>query len=124
LEALLHNILGVFSRAGNAPRNDENPLLVSRDQDFKRVAIPAFGGNDERRVFRGRVNEGNISQSCLVNLVYDFAWHHGAPSPSLFAPLASEQLLAAIASPLAEGPGPTLIGTSRPEGPPRAGPSA
>jgi hypothetical protein len=72
LEALLHDILGVFSRAGNAPRNKENPLLVSPDQDFKRVAITVLGGNDERRVFRGRTIKGKISQSCFVNLVYDF----------------------------------------------------
>src|SRR6266478_1509225 len=75
LKALLHDILGVLSRAGHAPRNEENPLLVSPGQDFKRVAIPAFGGNDERRVFRGRINEGKIPQYSFVNLVYDFGWH-------------------------------------------------
>src|SRR5260370_29246486 len=83
LKALLHDILGVLSRAGHAPRNEENPLLVSPGQDFKRVAIPAFGGNDERRVFRGRINVGKIPQYCLVNLVYVFGWHRSL-SFSLF----------------------------------------
>src|SRR5260370_33662214 len=104
LKALLHDILGVLSRAGHAPRNEENPLLVSPGEDFKRVAIPAFGGNDKRRIFRGRTNEGKIPQSCFVNLVYDFGWHGSAPSPSLFAPRAFEQL-ASVASALAEGHG-------------------
>src|SRR6266446_3939162 len=54
LKALLHDILGVLSRAGHAPRNEENPLLVSPSQDFKRVDIPAFGGNDKARVSQDR----------------------------------------------------------------------
>jgi hypothetical protein len=105
LKGLLHDILGVLSRARNASRNEENPLLVSPDQDFKGVAIAAFGGNDERRVFRGRTNEGNVPQSCFVNLVYDFGWHCSAPSPSLFAPLAFEQLLAFPRVRFGRGPG-------------------
>jgi hypothetical protein len=42
LKGLLHDILGVFSRAGNAPRNEENPSLVTFDQNSKRLAIPPF----------------------------------------------------------------------------------
>jgi hypothetical protein len=42
LKGLLHDILGVFSRAGNAPRNEENPSLVMFDQNPKRLAIPPF----------------------------------------------------------------------------------
>jgi hypothetical protein len=65
LKALLHDILGVFSRAGHAARNKENPLLVSPDQDFKCAAIAAFGGNDERRIVRGRINERKIPSPAL-----------------------------------------------------------
>jgi len=69
---LLHDILGVFVPAGNAPRNKENLLLVSADQDFKCVTVPAFGGSDERYVCHGRIIEGDIFQFCLVNLFYTF----------------------------------------------------
>jgi len=77
LKALLHDILGVFVSAGNAPRNKENLLLVSADQDFKCATVPSFGGSDERSVCRGRIMEGNIPQFWLVNVFYNLFYNFG-----------------------------------------------
>jgi len=77
LKALLHDIVGVFVSAGNAPRNKENFLLVSADQDFKCATVPAFGGSDERCVCRSRIMEGNIPQFWLVNVFYNLFYNFG-----------------------------------------------
>jgi hypothetical protein len=47
---LLHDILGIFSRACHAPRNEENPLLVTFDQNFKRLEISTLRSSDEGQV--------------------------------------------------------------------------
>jgi hypothetical protein len=42
LKGVLHDILGVFSHTSHAPRNEENSLLVTLDQNFKRWRFPPF----------------------------------------------------------------------------------
>jgi hypothetical protein len=80
LKALLHDILGVFSPAGNAPRNEENPLLVTFDQDLEGVSISVLRVSNEGHVsFSGNtVDKGN---RCFlsVNVVHEFGWHSSAP---------------------------------------------
>jgi hypothetical protein len=51
LEALLHDVFCIFSDAGEASRNGENPLVVTPDQNFKCLSISTLGGNDKCRVF-------------------------------------------------------------------------
>jgi hypothetical protein len=80
LKALLHDILRVFSPAGNAPRNEENPLLVTFDQDLERFSISVLRGCNEGHVsFSGNtVDKGN---RCFlsVTVVREFGWHSSAP---------------------------------------------
>jgi hypothetical protein len=72
LKGLLHDILGVLSRARNASRNEENPLLVSPTKISKAWPSPLLAATTSAAPSRGRANEGNVPQSCFVNLVYDF----------------------------------------------------
>src|SRR5260370_7096037 len=50
LKALLHDILGVLSRAGNAPCNEENPLLVTFDEDLEGPSISVLRGSAESHI--------------------------------------------------------------------------
>jgi len=66
LKALLHDILGVFSPAGNTPRNQENPFLVTFDQDLEGFLLPFFAA-----ATRGRVSSGNTvdkGDNCFLSL--------------------------------------------------------
>ena len=47
LKALLHDVFGILSNAGAAQRDAENPLLVTRHQDFERPRISVFGGGNQ-----------------------------------------------------------------------------
>jgi hypothetical protein len=80
LETLLHDILSVFSPAGNAPSNEEKSLLVTFDQDVEGFSISVLRGGDEGHVsFSGNtVDEGN---RCFlsVDVVYECSWHSSAP---------------------------------------------
>jgi hypothetical protein len=81
LKGLLHDILGVFSHTSHAPRNEENSLLVTLDQNFKRLEIPTFRGSDEGQVtFVGKAVDTSNRRSFLVGAVYEFGWHSSAPS--------------------------------------------
>jgi hypothetical protein len=76
LKGLLHDILGVFSRAGNAPRNEENPSLVTFDQNSKRLEIPALRSSDEGQVtFVGKAVDRSNRRLFLLDAVYEFGWH-------------------------------------------------
>jgi len=80
LKGLLHDVLGVFSRACYAPRNEENPLPVTFDQNFKRLEIPALRSSDEGQVsFAGKAFDRNNRRFFLVDTVYEFGWHSSAP---------------------------------------------
>jgi hypothetical protein len=79
LKALLHDILGIFSRACHAPRNEENPLIVTFDQNFKRLAIPALRSTDQV-TFLGKPVDRSNRRLFLVDAVYEFGWHNSAPS--------------------------------------------
>jgi hypothetical protein len=61
LKGLLHDVLGVFSAAGNAPRNEENPVLVTFDEDLEGFSISVLGGSNQGHVsFSGNtVDKGN-----------------------------------------------------------------
>jgi hypothetical protein len=52
LKALLHDVFGILSNAGAAQRDGENPLLVTRHQDFERPRISVFGGSNHNRFIR------------------------------------------------------------------------
>jgi hypothetical protein len=81
LKGLLHDILGVFSRACHAPRNEENPLLVTFDQNFKRLEIPALRSGGEGQVtFAGKAVDSSNRRFLLVDAAYEFGWHRLAPS--------------------------------------------
>jgi hypothetical protein len=79
LKTLLDDILSVFSPAGNAPRNEENPLLVTFDQDFEGFSISVLRGSNE-----GHLSSGNTVDKggrCFLSLdvVCEFGWHSSAP---------------------------------------------
>jgi len=80
LKALLHDILGVFSPAGNAPRNEENPLLVTFDQDLEGLSISVPRGSNQGHVsFTG--NTVDKGDRCFLSLdvVFQFGWHSSTP---------------------------------------------
>src|SRR5258708_22686320 len=74
LKALLYDVLGVFPPAGNAPRNEENPLLVTFDQDLERLSISALLG-----VYAGHVSFAGNAVARTVDVVRKFRWHSSAP---------------------------------------------
>ena len=49
LEALLDDVLGVFSDAAEASRNAQKSLLMPGDQSFEGPSISTLGGKDEGR---------------------------------------------------------------------------
>jgi hypothetical protein len=76
LEALLHDIFGVFSPAGNAPRNEENPLLVTLDQDLEGSSISVLRRGDEGHVsFSGNTVDKSDRWFLSLDVVYKFGWH-------------------------------------------------
>jgi hypothetical protein len=80
LKALLHDILGVFSPAGHAPRNEENPLLVTFDQDLEGFSISVLRGSDERHVsFAGKPVDDSNRRFLSVDIAHEFGWHGSAP---------------------------------------------
>jgi hypothetical protein len=76
LEALLHDILGVLSRAGHAPRREEDLSRVTFGQNFKRQTILVLRGSDESHVsFVGKaVGKSNRSFS-FADVGYEFGRH-------------------------------------------------
>jgi hypothetical protein len=80
LEALLHNIFSVFSRAGNAPRNEENPLLMTFDQDLESFSISVLRGSNEGHVSSGNTVDKGDRCFLLLGVVCEFGWHSSAPS--------------------------------------------
>jgi hypothetical protein len=81
LKGLLHDILGIFSRACDAARDEENPLLVTLDQGFKCSEIPALRSSDEGQVtFVGKTVDRSNRRFFRVDAVYEFGWHSSAPS--------------------------------------------
>src|SRR5258708_17416521 len=74
LKALLYDVLGVFPPAGNAPRNEENPLLVTFDQDLERLSISALRGLNA-----GHVSFSRNAVDPTVHVVRNFGWHSSAP---------------------------------------------
>jgi hypothetical protein len=80
LKALLHNIFGVFSPAGNAPRNEEKPLLVTFDQDLEGFFISVLRGSNEGHVsFSGNTVDNGDRCFLSVGVVHEFRWHRSAP---------------------------------------------
>jgi hypothetical protein len=51
LEALLDDVLGVFSDAAEASRNTQKSLLMPGDQNFEGPSISTLGGMDKSRFF-------------------------------------------------------------------------
>src|SRR5712675_1253359 len=73
LKALLHDILGVFSPACNTPRNQENPFLVTFDQDLEGFSTSVLRGSNECRVSSGyTVDKGD---NCFLSLVFGCGYH-------------------------------------------------
>jgi len=76
LQALLHDIFGVFSRSGHAPRRKENPSRVAFDQNFKRLTILVLRGRDESHVSLVGKAVGTSNRSFLfTDIVYEFRRH-------------------------------------------------
>jgi hypothetical protein len=76
LEALLHDIFGVFSPAGNAPRNEENPLLVTFNQHLEGFFISVLRSSNESHVpFSGSTVDKSDRWFLSLDVVYKFGWH-------------------------------------------------
>ena len=73
LKALLHDILGVFSRAGDASRNEEDPFLVTFDENLERLSISALRCSDEEHVYlAGMAVDRSNSGPLFADIVYEF----------------------------------------------------
>jgi hypothetical protein len=80
LKALLHDILGVFSPAGNAPRDEENPLLVTFDQNLEGFSISVLRGSNQGHVsFSGNTVDKGDRSFLSLDVAYEFGWHSSAP---------------------------------------------
>jgi hypothetical protein len=80
LKALLHNIFGVFSPAGNALRNEEDPSLVTFDQDLEGSFITALRGGNERYISLSANTVDQADRRFLgLDVVHEFRWHSLAP---------------------------------------------
>ncbi len=80
LKALLHDVLGVFARAGDAPRNEQNLLLVTFDESLERVPIAVLRGSDEHRVWvAGKAFDRTNRGTLFVDVVAEFGWHSSTP---------------------------------------------
>jgi hypothetical protein len=67
--------------ACHASRNEENPLLVTFDQDFKRLEIPTLRSGDQDQVtFIGQPSTEAIAVCFLSMLSLNLVAHSSAPS--------------------------------------------
>src|SRR6202035_1367283 len=81
LKALLHDVFGVFSNPGAAERDGENPLLVTRDQNFKCLGISAFSGGNQSGLIPFRDSVERRDRWCpFFELFYE--WRHSVPPGS------------------------------------------
>src|SRR5258708_14586942 len=81
LKGRLHGILGVFPRGGNAPRNEEDPLLVTFDQNIERLPIPVFGGSNKLHVrFPRRIVHSSNHSFVSVDVAQQFGFRTAANS--------------------------------------------
>jgi hypothetical protein len=81
LQALLHDIFGVFSRSGHAPRRKENPSRVTFDQNFKRLTFLVLRGGDESHVsFVGKAVDRSDRGFFFADVVYEFGRRSLVPS--------------------------------------------
>jgi hypothetical protein len=59
--------------ACHASRNEENPLLVTFDQDFKRLEIPTLRSGDQDQVtFVGQAVDRSDCRLFFVDAVFEF----------------------------------------------------
>jgi hypothetical protein len=72
LQGLLHDIFGVFSRSGCAPRRKENPSRMPFDQNFKRLTILVLRGDESHVSFVEKAVGRNGRGFFFADVVYEF----------------------------------------------------
>jgi hypothetical protein len=68
LKGSLYDILGVFSRAGNAPHDEENHSLVTSDQNIERLPIAILRGSNKCHVLRTSVRDFSLNHGERLTL--------------------------------------------------------